>query len=112
MEGFDQKPVHVNESGSRTRQTLGWRGSREASLKDREGQTRERWKLMTHDASDLSRFAEYPLLEALLQGGPRVGEHIQASLREICAGGDYGALPWFSAAVGPRGSYRQEHALD
>ena len=25
-EGFDQKPMHFNESGSRTRQTLTWKG--------------------------------------------------------------------------------------
>ena len=27
VEGFDQKPVHFNESGSRMRRTLAWRGT-------------------------------------------------------------------------------------
>ena len=49
---------------------------------------------MTHVASDLSRFAEYPLLEALFKGGSTVEARIWVALRER-----YGALPWFSAAV-------------
>ena len=30
--GFDQKPVHFHESGSRMRMTLAWRGARDVSL--------------------------------------------------------------------------------
>ena len=110
-EGVDQKPVHSNESGSRTKQTLGWKGSHYVSLKECTSQTRERWTLMTHVASDLARFPESPPLEALFKGGVRVEEILKVALTDICAGGDYGHIPWFSAAVGPKGTYRQEYSV-
>ena len=35
----------------------------------------------------------------------------QAALDRLRDEGDYGPLTWLSVAVGPRGSYRQEHVL-
>ena len=32
IEGFDQKPMHFNESGSHMRKTLAWKGSAHAPL--------------------------------------------------------------------------------
>jgi len=66
---------------------------------------------MTHVASDLARFPERPPLEALFKGGVRVDESLYVALTDICAGGYYGHLPWFSAAVGPKGTYRPEHVF-
>ena len=54
---------------------------------------------------------EYPPLEALFKGGPRVVARAQAALDRLREEGDYGPLPWLSVTVGPRGSYRQEHVL-
>ena len=35
----------------------------------------------------------------------------RAALTRLRAEADYGPLTWLSVAVGPRGSYRQEHVL-
>ncbi|MFM7981873.1 MAG: hypothetical protein ACKPKO_21395, partial [Candidatus Fonsibacter sp.] len=50
-------------------------------------------------------------MEALFKGGLRVGENVAAAANNIRAEGEYGANPWFSANVGPKGSYRLEHVL-
>ena len=67
VEGFDQKPMHFNESGSHQRKTLSWKGSGMIPLKEVQSQTRERWTLTTHVSSDLSVWPEVPPLEALFK---------------------------------------------
>ena len=88
IEGFDQKPVHFNESGSRMQETLGWTRSHDVSLKECTTQTREMWTLMTPVASDWARFPECPPFEALFAGGVRVEGRLKVVLTDICAG-DY-----------------------
>jgi hypothetical protein len=67
--------------------------------------------LNTHVCSDPARFPDYPPLEAMFKGGPIVNNKMQHLLENLCAGGDFGPMPWLSVTVGPKGSYRQEHVL-
>jgi hypothetical protein len=57
------------------------------------------------------QFGQWPSLEVLFKGGPGVCAKVERTFRSLCAGGDYGPLEWLSVAVGPKGSYRQEHVL-
>jgi len=111
MEGFDQKPMHFNESGSRSRQTLFWKGAGNVPLKEVVSQTRSRWTLNTHVTSDLGSYPELPPLEALFKGGPRVASLAEACLRRVRDDADFGPLAWFSVAAAPRGSYRKENIV-
>ena len=83
IEGFDQKPTHVNESGSHQRKTLAWKGSENIPLKEVQSQTRERWTLTTHVSSDVHGRPERPPLEALFKGGKVVAHRLQASLERV-----------------------------
>ena len=75
------------------------------------GRTRDRWTLNTHVLLVPRGPEGHPPLEALFKGGPRVVARSQAALDRLREEGDYGPLAWLSVAVGPRGSYRQEHVL-
>ena len=103
--------MHFNESGSRMRHTLTWKGQMNVPIKECVGQTRDRWTLNTHVCSDPARFTDYPPLEAMFKGGPIVDKKVKHLLEHLCAGGDFGPMPWLSVTVGPKGSYRQEHVL-
>ena len=69
LKGFGLRPMHCNESGSRTRRTLGRQGSRDVALKAYVGQTRDQRSLNTCASSEKRRLVEYPPLEALCKGG-------------------------------------------
>ena len=47
IDGFDQKPMHVAESGSKLLQTLAFVGEQDVSLKECHSATRSRWTLTT-----------------------------------------------------------------
>ena len=111
IEGFDQKPMHFNESGSRMRKTLAWSGQSEVPLKECAAQARERWTLNTHVCSETLAPGNLPPLEALFKGGVGVAAKVKRALKELCVGGDYGLLEWLGVGVGPKGSYRQSHVL-
>ena len=111
LDGFDQKPFHFNESGSQMRKTLHWKGVPEVSLKECQSALRSRWTACTYTSSRLGKFDEYPPLEAVFKGGPVVQQRLDDMLLTLCAGGDHGELGFFSAQVGPKGSYRTEHVL-
>ena len=112
LEGFDQKPFHFNESGSTMRKTLHWKGIDEVPLKELSSAVRARWTACTYTASDLSRFEEFPPLEALFKGGEIIRQKLEDTLIDFCAGGDHGELAFFSVRTGPKGSYRTEHVVD
>jgi hypothetical protein len=63
IEGFDQKPMHFNESGSRMKKTLAWAGQSDVPLKECVAQTRERWTMNTHVRSRVRQVGEWPPLE-------------------------------------------------
>ena len=68
IDNFDQKPLHVNESGSKYRKTLAFDGG-EVHLKECHSATRERWTVNTYATSDEGRAArgDNPL-ECLFKG--------------------------------------------
>ena len=112
MEGWDQKPFHFNESGSAQRKTLHWQGVPEVPLKECASAVRTRWTATTYASTNPDRFTEYPPLEALFKGGIVVEQRLDDMLIRLCAGGDQGELSFFTAHVGPKGSYRTDHVLD
>ena len=54
---------------------------------------------------------EFPPLEALFRGGPRAVAIARVALDRLREEGEYGPLTWLSVAMGPGGSYRQEHVV-
>ena len=112
MEGWDQKPFHFNESGSQLSKSLVFKGAPEVPLKELSSAVRARWSACTYSSTDPARFAEFPPLEALFKGGPVVEQRLDDTLLTLCAGGDLGDLTFFSAQVGPKGTYRTEHVVE
>ena len=82
-EGFDQKPMHFNESGSRMRHTLAWKGRVDVQLKECVAQTRDRWTLNTHVLAVPRADDEFPPIEALFKGGPRAAASARAALNRL-----------------------------
>ena len=111
MDGFDQKPFHFNESGSQMRKTLCWKGVPEVALKECASAVRARWTACTWTSTQVARFEEHPPFEALFKGGDVIQQRLDEMLMTLCAGGDHGELSFFSAQVGPKGSYRTEHVV-
>jgi len=111
LDGFDQKPFHFNESGSRIHKTLHWKGVPEVPLKECASAVRCRWTACTWTSSRIARFEEYPPLEALFKGGEIIQGNMDDMLMSLRAGGDHGELSFFSAQVCPKGSYRVEHVV-
>ena len=112
MEGWDQKPFHFNESGSAMRKTLHWRGVAEVPLKECASAVRSRWTATTYASTKPDRFTEYPPLEVLFKGGTVIEQRLDDMLISLCAGGDQGELSFFTAQVGPKGSYRTDHVVE
>ena len=75
IDNFDQKPLHVNESGSKYQKTLAFDGG-EVNLKECHSATRERWTVNTYATSDEGRAAcgDNPL-ECLFKGSRYVFRH-------------------------------------
>ena len=112
MEGWDQQPFHVNESGRQLKKTLHWRGVVEVPLKECSSAVRTRWTATTYSSTRPDRFIEYPSLEVLFKGGTVIEKRLDDMLISLCAGGDQGELSFFSAQVGPKGSYRTDHVVE
>ena len=66
IEGFDQKPLHFSESGSRMKKTLAWAGQSDVPLKECVAQTRERWTTHPHVRSRLRQVGQWPPLESIV----------------------------------------------
>ena len=98
--GFDQKPLHSNEQGSKCSATLHFEGCPEVPLKENHAATRERFSLMTSVTSNpaIARRASRPPLHILFRGTKRVMRGLK-----VPAGRN------ISLAIGPKGSYRLEH---
>ena len=100
--GFDQKPLHFNEQGSKCAATLHFEGCPEVVLKENHAATRERFSLMTSvtsSAADASVVGGPPL-QVLFKGTERILRDL-----EVPQGVN------MSLAFGPKGSYRLEHVL-
>jgi len=100
--GFDQKPLHFNEQGSKGASTLHFEGCPEVVLKENHSATRERFSLMTSVTSSEADAAAAggPPMEVLFRGTERVLRGL-----EVPAGVNV------RLAFGPKGSYRLEHVL-
>ena len=82
--------MHFNESGSRLRHTLAWKRCLDVQLKECVSQTRDRLTLNTHVLASPRAEDEFPALEALFKGGPRVAASARAALARLRDEGEYG----------------------
>ena len=112
IDNVDQKPFHVNESGSKYQKTLAWTG-REVELVEMHSATRERWTCNTFGTSDENRAMNCDVwLEMLMKGGPEVLRKLREGLEELRAGGSLGRLTGVSVATSPSGSYDTHDILE
>jgi len=103
-DGFDQKPFHLNEAGSKRRPTLAHRGDNTIPLKELHTETRERWTVNTLVSSRPFVAPAWPRLEVLFKGGDVILEQCQEAINAL-------HLPWMFAQTSDSGSYRLEHVL-
>lgn len=103
---FDQKPFHMNESGSKDIKTLDFANAREVAIKEVHSQTRARWTVCTLCQSSLQR-DQPPPFECMFKGG----EQILRSCEDCIANDRACQEVRMTAAVSNSGSYRLEHVL-
>ena len=103
VEGFDQKPFHMSEAGSKNQKTLALRGDEDVVLKENHAHTRERWSANTFVTSCPRRAEAIPPLELMFRGGSQVDASLQA-IKPADA-------PWLSITTGPKASYRIDDVL-
>ena len=105
IDNVDQKPLHVNESGSKYQKTLAFDGG-EVEVKELHSATRERWTVNTYATSDANRAAsgDNPL-QMLFKGGSGIAAGLEKTLGEFRGSGICGMLRHVSATTSPSGSY-------
>jgi len=103
-DGFDQKPFHINEAGSKCAMTLSFKGERDIPLKEQHTETRERWTVNTMVTSREASAREGPHLEVLFKGGDLIAERLRVALPTF-------ALAGLTSQTSDSGSYRLEHVL-
>ena len=108
---FDQKPFHMNESGSKGQKTLEWTGAEEVQLLECHGATRSRWTACTYTTSDKNRASRTPPAQLLFKGGEGVRQQLEDILSRLRAGGLYGDLDWLSVGTSDSGSYKMQDIL-
>ena len=111
VEGFDQTPFHFNESGSKSKKTLDFRGKKKVTLKECQAASRARWSATTYTKSRLEKGKSVPL-EALFKGGNTIKAGLEEALAAIRAEGKYGELPNVSVATSSSGSYGLDEVLE
>jgi len=104
IDGFDQKPMHVAEGGSKLLQTLAFVGEEDVALKENHSATRNRWTLTTWVTNSMERALAIPPLECCFKGGVRVNAALASLLSELRAGGLCG--DWLSLVATDKGSYK------
>ena len=110
LDGFDQKPLHCHESGSKNLKTLAFRGELEVPVKEGHSATRSRWTATTYVSSNLSRARAILPLELCFKGGSGVNAelgHMCESLRASGSAGD-----WLSLIATESASYKADDVLD
>ena len=103
-DGFDQKPFHINEAGSKCASTLTHKGELEIPLKEQHSETRERWTVNTMVTSREASARIGPPLDVLFKGGDLIGARLEAALPAL-------ALAGLTSQTSDSGSYRLEHVL-
>ncbi len=106
--GFDQKPFHINESGSKEAKTLSFKGQKEVALKELHGDTRARWTACTMVVSDPAQARAGPHLECLFKGGAGILATLEAAAAGLAPADAPARL---TVQVSDSGSYRMEHVL-
>ena len=109
VDGFDQKPFHMNEAGSKRQKTLSFKGI-QVELRQGHSATRERWTATTYTTSDLLRAAKPLPLEVCVKGGPIVGLCVHAAADRLCDCGD-DEHKWLTGRSTDSGSYKTEDIL-
>ena len=106
-DNMDQKPFHLNESGSKDLRTLEIKGSRLVTLKEIHSETRSRWTTQTMCTSSRRRAEAIPFVEVLFKGGEGVlrasGDFVSQCPECVRVG--------MTVQVSNSGSYRMEHIL-
>ena len=103
-DGFDQKPVHRNEAGSKLQPTLSIKGCPEIAIKELHSETRERFSVNTLVTSRRALALAGPPVEVLFKGGAGIEADLLGELPSI-------GMPCLFVAVSNSGSYRMEHIL-
>jgi len=104
VDGFDQKPLHTHESGSKHLKTLAFRGEEEIPVKEGHSATRSRWTVVTYVTSNKERALLIPPLELCFKGGSGVHSALAGLLEEFRAEGlDVG---WLTMVATESGSYK------
>ena len=103
VDGFDQKPFHLNEAGSALARTLEHVGMPEIKLKENVAATRHRWTANTYVTSSERRAAEIPPVECMFKGGQRILEDLQQAVPA--------AAPWLSVTTSDKGSYKTQDVV-
>ena len=111
IDNVDQKPLHVNESGSKYQKTLAFDGG-QVELKELHSATRERWTVNTYCTSDVDRACagDNPV-QMMFKGGEGVKATIRESLDQLRGSGCMGTLRHVSATTSPTGSYNTADIL-
>ena len=105
---FDQKPFHMNESGSKNCGSLSFRGASDVPCRENIAETRDRWTGNTLCISDEADARKIPFLEIMFNGGSGILRDLQTLETELRACG----FQWLSLTTSDSGSYRAEHVLD
>ena len=112
IDNVDQKPFHVNESGSKYQKTLAFKGG-VVELVELHSATRERWTANTYGTSDENRAMHCDVwLEMLMKGGCEVLRKLQEGLQELRDSGSLGRLNGVTVATSPSGSYDTNDIVD
>ena len=107
VDNADQKPFHLNESGSKDLRTLELKGARAVTLKEIHSETRARWTCQTMCTSSKERAGQIPPVEVLFKGAEGV---LRASGDFIHASPECQRVK-MTVQVSNSGSYRMEHIL-
>jgi hypothetical protein len=112
IDNVDQKPFHVNESGSKYQKTLAFKGG-VVELVELHSATRERWTANTYGTSDEDRAMHCDVwLEMLMKGGCEILQKLQEGLQELRDSGSLGSLNGVTVATSPSGSYDTNDIVD
>ena len=105
---FDQKPFHMDESGSKARGTLAFTGSEDVSISENCADTKTRWTGNTLVISDHTKARQIPFAQLMFNGGSGILKDLKKLEDELRACGFH----WLSLTVSDTASYRTEHVID
>ena len=105
---FDQKPFHMDESGSKARGTLAFKGEEDVSISENCADSKTRWTGNTLVISDVVKARAIPFAELMFNGGAGVLKGLKTLEAELRACG----FSWLSLTTSDTASYRTEHVIE